>query len=187
MGQEVDKFAAINEKFEALRKELRTIGKSATQEALKEFFDAYPAVKAVRWTQYTPYFMDGDACEFSINEPQVLLSDDEEGDYLESSELDNYMPPENVAEAQRLMYPPDGVAVNFKGGWNNTNYSSAGATEARKFRTWHSGASKELEDDLNRLAKLLQNAEEALEAAFGDHAKITATRENIEIEEYEHD
>lgn len=31
----------------------------------KEFFDKYPAIDAVRWTQYTPHFNDGDVCEFS--------------------------------------------------------------------------------------------------------------------------
>lgn len=39
-------------------------------------------VEAVRWDQYTPYFNDGDACEFSIHDIQVKLAgDDESGDY----------------------------------------------------------------------------------------------------------
>lgn len=40
----------------------------------------------IRWTQYTPYFNDGDPCEFGINEPEFRFerpaeTDDDEDDY----------------------------------------------------------------------------------------------------------
>lgn len=34
---------------------------------------AFPEVEAVRWEQYTPYFNDGDACEFRIYDASVKL------------------------------------------------------------------------------------------------------------------
>lgn len=37
----------------------------------KNFFDANPDVVALRWTQYTPHFNDGDVCEFGRHEFQV--------------------------------------------------------------------------------------------------------------------
>lgn len=38
---------------------------------LKPYFDALweKGIVAVSWTQYTPWFNDGDTCEFSVNEP----------------------------------------------------------------------------------------------------------------------
>jgi len=39
--------------------------------AFKTFFDAFPDVDALRWSQFTPYFNDGDVCEFSRNEFDV--------------------------------------------------------------------------------------------------------------------
>ena len=33
---------------------------------LKELFTTLPKIQAVRWTQYTPYFNDGDECVFGL-------------------------------------------------------------------------------------------------------------------------
>lgn len=33
----------------------------------KAVFDKHPALESFRWTQYTPYFNDGDECTFSAN------------------------------------------------------------------------------------------------------------------------
>ncbi len=44
---------------------------------------AQPNVHSVRWTQYTPYFNDGDPCIFGVNGVLVKLldGDPEDGDY----------------------------------------------------------------------------------------------------------
>lgn len=58
------------------------------QGTVGEFLDSLDAVlavegvEAVRWEQYTPYFNDGEACEFTIYELGVKFTgDDESGDY----------------------------------------------------------------------------------------------------------
>lgn len=43
----------------------------AVKDTLKEFFAMYPEVKKIRWTQYTPFFNDGDPCVFGIRELEV--------------------------------------------------------------------------------------------------------------------
>lgn len=35
---------------------------------IKAMFEGVPSIAQIRWTQYTPYFNDGDSCEFSIND-----------------------------------------------------------------------------------------------------------------------
>jgi len=39
------------------------------KEITKEFFDKNPGITGVVWTQYTPYFNDGDTCEFRVGDP----------------------------------------------------------------------------------------------------------------------
>lgn len=55
--------------LEATRKrhmeEMQTKFKNATT----AFFEAAPNVQAVIWSQYTPYFNDGEECVFSVNTP----------------------------------------------------------------------------------------------------------------------
>ena len=60
--------------------------KQADPEQLREALDylfELPNVQAVRWQQYTPYFNDGEACEFGIYEANVLVdgAPEDGGDY----------------------------------------------------------------------------------------------------------
>lgn len=40
---------------------------------------AIPRVEAIRWSQYTPYFADGDPCEFSVNDLELKVAGVEAG------------------------------------------------------------------------------------------------------------
>jgi hypothetical protein len=57
-----------------LQKQISTFGKEALAEKFKDFFEKHPQVEAVEWTQYTPYFNDGDVCEFRRNEFGYVLT-----------------------------------------------------------------------------------------------------------------
>lgn len=50
--------------------------KSDLNLVLKEIFSTIPEIKSIYWIQYTPYFMDGDTCEFSIHD--IIVSNTEE-------------------------------------------------------------------------------------------------------------
>ena len=54
-----------------LMEEIAKNAKNAIGEEFTKFFDKHPEIKSVTWTQYTPYFMDGDACVFGVNLPEV--------------------------------------------------------------------------------------------------------------------
>ena len=60
------KFDELIEKQRALQKEFQTTAQALFKETTKEFFEQNPLVKAIVWTQYTPYFNDGDTCEFRV-------------------------------------------------------------------------------------------------------------------------
>lgn len=57
----IQKIEAAQEAFEKNAKE--TVGAVFT-----EFFAENPEVHAIKWSQYTPYFNDGDICEFGVND-----------------------------------------------------------------------------------------------------------------------
>jgi len=48
-----------------LAESLEKYGKQSLVDEFKTFFKENPNVDAVRWSQYTPHFNDGDACVFS--------------------------------------------------------------------------------------------------------------------------
>lgn len=74
----VSEFEKINEIYQKQKQETSEKFKTAFEAFVKDFFNLVPLVKRVTWTQYTPYFNDGDACTFSVNEPYFYNFSDEE-------------------------------------------------------------------------------------------------------------
>lgn len=55
----------------------------------EELFDKYEGLESFGWTQYTPYFMDGDPCVFSIGHSEMNGSYCE-GNWYEGEEFDDH-------------------------------------------------------------------------------------------------
>lgn len=93
---------ALSDKMAALKQEMRDHGKEALQAEVKKFFEKWgdAAPGAIRWRQYSPFFNDGDACEFSVHgvyafsSPNCETPEDgsEEEDDYEGLSLYNYGP-----------------------------------------------------------------------------------------------
>lgn len=66
------------DKKKELDEQIKRIGKVSVGKLFTDFFTANPEVEAIRWTQYAPAFNDGDPCVFSIHEPMVRLSGEED-------------------------------------------------------------------------------------------------------------
>src|SRR4051794_19743146 len=58
----------IHQKMEAMKAELKTIGERLFKEGSQDIFDMFPELQSFSWTQYTPYFNDGDECIFRVND-----------------------------------------------------------------------------------------------------------------------
>ena len=84
MTTEIDALAAEHKKF---KDEFTEKAKDAMRKAFSAFFATNPTITTIAWTQYTPYFNDGDTCVFGVNEMTFRLEsdalleedDDEEG------------------------------------------------------------------------------------------------------------
>lgn len=78
----------LQEQINELNKQMREKSKDLMKEAFRDFLGKYDeVVDNIYWTQYTPHFNDGEACEFSVNDVFILLKDDEEACEYEGSEL----------------------------------------------------------------------------------------------------
>lgn len=78
--------------FEKQRDELHKVFKGELTQIFASFFQAVPKVKSVAWTQYTPYFADGDACTFRLNSINFSTTDgsDFSGYYDEDNSQDEW-------------------------------------------------------------------------------------------------
>lgn len=143
-----------------------------SQKGPQEFIDAIDnilavkGIKALRFTAYTPYFNDGDPCEFGVGEIYVKLSkrfgDVESGEYYGEGRY--------VGSYDLYTY-----------GDSTTNrYSDSNKTFAL-----NGHSTREIYDAISDLD--LNPFTDVIQANFGDHVQVTATTEGFSVEFYEHD
>lgn len=93
----------LEKQLEEVRDEFRKTSGKFLCEHYAPLFAEHPEVKGFRWTQYTPYFNDGDVCEFSSNHgygsillvrPDGAPDDESDFDPFEYADWFNYDSPE---------------------------------------------------------------------------------------------
>jgi len=66
----------LSVKRQEIEKAAQEQAKAILAPGLKTFMDEHPDVKAIGWTQYTPYFNDGEECVFGVNDLHASLVDE---------------------------------------------------------------------------------------------------------------
>jgi hypothetical protein len=129
-----------------------------------------PGVTGLVWNQYTPYFNDGDPCEFGVNEVRVLVGETE-------SSVDH-----EYGDASLSTYDLYTKSGAYVGEWPDRHMDLDGTTWVEL----PNGASAR--DIYVALTDLKTSAwEDVCRTNFGDHAEVTATRRGFSVEFYEHD
>jgi hypothetical protein len=148
---------ALAKRYEEMKSQLGSEGQESVKAMFRVFFETHSDVEAVRWTQYTPHFNDGDPCTFSVCEAQMRFKGDE----------------------------------NWLDSWSLSSHANGRLTRLLQGRTEAEAGLNvdDLEEDFSKLNQLLQSDTLAfiLDAAFGDGYEVTATRESITAEHYDHD
>lgn len=147
-----------------------------SQDQLGELFRAVlaePSVEAIRWRQYTPYFNDGDVCDFGVYDPWFRIAGT----------------PEDIGEDDDGFVHAGHVAVT---GGKETEWREERINGRWNWKAVETGRTFDpnpAADAIQRLSAALDNgsAYHVLEDLFGDHATVTVTRERITVDTYEHD
>ena len=161
-------FDKLLEEQRELAKRFQSKAQELFKQTTKEFFEKNPGITAVIWTQYTPYFNDGDTCEFSVHDAYFTNAEGEDFDDVTS-----------YGE-----YEGDKEGVWSEGSWILTSDGEY----SKKHRegmdlTGVDAASVE------KLSGLIQSSEmeDVMKAMFGDHVRVVATREGFDVEDHDHD
>lgn len=125
-----------------------------------------PGVAGLIWEQYTPYFNDGEPCEFSLYEvrilPDVEMSEDDKADLEYGEGLSTY----------DLYDYSSGYVWNTP--LDELKWKDFGGTSGRVF--------------YDLLQSLTTESWEAVaKANFGDHAEVRATKDGFSVDYFEHD
>jgi hypothetical protein len=103
------KIEIFQEKWEAEREKLVTEFKENFNNFFSEIFKKYPKLNAFKFTAYTPYFNDGEACEFSVNDVYDVLTDDNEDfkDVYSYKGIEKEMIEEVLGEINEIIFAVD--------------------------------------------------------------------------------
>lgn len=141
-----------------------------------------PAITAVSWRQYTPYFNDGDPCVFRVYGLYVNATEEAEDDHEES---EDYEFPDG-----KYIPNPDSNNHDGRGTWTYP----FGKREIVPYRSGkigaYSGPDEAQYDRLDALRHAIEGGEfdDVLLKKFGDHARVRVVpNDGIYVEFYEHD
>jgi hypothetical protein len=159
-----DKFAVLREKQEEIKKlkeEMLEASNKIFTDLTKTIFEDHPKVKSFGWNQFTPYFNDGETCEFSANVDYIQINDEpvDESEWINETKITNW------------------------GTWNREKRQYEGRTEVPNFNY-----DSELVKATDEIREFLRNFDnDFFMSQFGDHAEVTITAEGVSVDEYEHD
>lgn len=129
-----------------------------------------PNIHSFGWTQYTPYFNDGETCYFGVHEPWVRTAKDTAGEQDEG--YADYSERHTVGYGK---HPTLG-----EGPWYRA--------EPRQ-RTGVAPGYEQTAARVQALADAMGDGSlnTVLMALFGDHAEVTVRKDRIVVDEYSHD
>jgi hypothetical protein len=153
-------FDKLIEEQKALRAKFQETAQSLFKETTKQFFDNNPAVTAIHWTQYTPYFNDGETCVFSVGEVYFTNANSEQMEDI----------------TRWGEYEGEDEEVWSETSWGfkyhkDKNYEGVNLDDVAKFSALVSG----------------YEMQEVMQEMFGDHVRVIASRAGFDIDECDHD
>jgi hypothetical protein len=159
------------EKFEELKKEFGKDLQSNFTNICKWLLDTVSGVNVVYWTQYTPYFNDGDPCTFRVTEPFFTNAT---VDQIKTCSYIEDLPSESE---EMGLWVECSMCPEF---YNDTSFNHFRDEYKKIF-------SEEDNKVLHTFSKFVQDNEEFLEPMFGDSHQVFVTRDGIYTEYYDHD
>lgn len=147
----------ITDKLEELKRQCTEQAQSALKSVFHAFFEKHQDVKIIGWRQFTPWFNDGDTCEFNSYASYAWATNVEDEDLLnmsygglESESEEHWIDNREYGDSGEV---PDAVGKDL--------------VLLRKFLS-------ELDDSVYK-------------DMFGDHVCVIATRSGFDVRDYEHD
>lgn len=152
-----------------LQRQFQEQAQALFKETTTEFFNLNPGINAVKWQQMIPYWNDGETCEFSVHTPAFTNATGED-----LTDVEFYGE-----------YEGDNPNVWATSNINTTLTSGRDYYEEDRKKILAGPAIDVTSCGL--FSSMIQRSEfkPIMENMFGAHARITITRDGIDVEEYE--
>jgi hypothetical protein len=169
------KMRAVREERETLSKKIRAMAAEVFAEGVKGIFEKHPTLEYFSWNQYTPYFNDGDVCEFSVNR-----------DYMTAKDINNEVPMEDFYLSDVIGNIERGTAIKYVNDPNATP-DRWGYRPQKRIEIPFTPTPLELAaPDIMTFVNEFEDDDFLM--MFGDHVTVTITRDGkVETDTYDHE
>lgn len=209
----MENFDELNEQIRQAKEQMREKSEGLIEGMVKLFLDECPEVTGIHWTQYTPYFNDGESCEFGVNEIcfHILEDEDDEIEAWESTMLYGAGHLEKAKKqlkvAEEYAADPEAWRKNYIKQYHkdygrypyNANsvrpYPSDPADAQQRIDEIERSLEKYPAEVADRIETNFQKAisaihkipDDIMQSIYGDHVMVVINREGTTIDEYDHD
>jgi hypothetical protein len=183
----LEQLEKMNAELQELKNKHLEMSKVMFNDIAKQLFEKHSILNSFGWVQYTPYFNDGDECTFSArtNYPTINGydedSENERGDGIDLISNSNEFITAPIRNEEDLRENEENY---LKAGYNWYKDQKIGEYGVRKNPEYNPSHGEVIKDVKNFLSKV---DESVLRNMFGDHVKITVSRNGVDVEDYEHD
>jgi len=204
-------YDALNEEIQTVVEKMQKKAQPLVEAVVKEFLEKYPIVEYIHWTQYTPYFNDGEECTFSINDICFTFFDDEQESYessdlYDASDLDSYTKIKKDVEDytnDELAYvqskkneyiekygrvPPTSI-IFFKPYYTIDEINGRIDDIVANMKKYADLDHAQFKSDFKELSESIMTIpEDVLKSVYGDHVEVVISlKDGTEIDDYDHD
>ncbi len=157
----MERLSELRAQVEKARNEMKEAAQNVVKDGTKEIFNTYgDIIHSFGWRQYTPYFNDGDSCEFSMHELFVIAHAD----------LDEY------EDHGDWVYEGSPSFMSYSYGSEVSRITGDQADDR------YIEAKQACESIYSALA-----TGDLAKDVFGDHVKVIFTPEGVDVEDYQHE
>ena len=182
----------LRQQIESARVQMKEAAKGMMKDGTAAIFAEYgDLIHSFGWTQYTPYFNDGDPCEFSMGELSIIGKQDLR-DALEEEGID----PDGELDEWEVREIYSNNDWNYEGSKSFSTYRGKVAKTITEYTDDYRNSKEVPNPDYDdRYAEARQACEAVYNALdndtarelFGDHVQVVITAGGVEVDEYEHD
>jgi len=210
-------YKELTDRISDLREQAKEKAKTILKEGMVSYFQKHGHLAdRIVWKQFTPYFNDGEACEFSVHEPIVVIKplldveEEDEYEYTEDSkyayneydfvvtEIDKRLEVMKVYEADPLAWSKARTMMQnaqMRGSYRYPDDyyikyppDQCSVEELLRMRERAEQIDESFHVDTKAILSFIQSIDDnVMKELFGDHVRIIVTAEDTIIEEYYHD
>jgi hypothetical protein len=170
----IDNLKEVKQEIDKATEKLRILLKPA----FDAVFERYPEVQAIRWTQYTPYFNDGEPCEFGVHDIEFTLKNYDEVSGEEVEAGDNWYNSWSLPKESSRQWYKDNATKYVNTTTADYYNSQLALLDDPKLSTLL---------EIDSVLKTIQSyIPENVFQSLGE-GMVIVTRKGIEVEEYDHE